>query len=903
MRKDKFIFFILIFPLTFAFALAACSNLLAGDVSSSQSQTAQGLYLVLSAPNGSVIGSSSCADRAAAPKINLDTGSWTFYGALVNHSSATAAADSDLKKIQWDSAANAFFYSLTASQLSSAQTFDLFIYAYPSEPDSATAAAASLRLVKKNFSLSSNSLSTTIEGSLENNTGSTEKGSFSLKFSTPSAFKHAEFTLTKTTEGDSNSYLSSLSTNSNSFTLESVSSGIPAGTYTLLMKFYSAESSGSLLFIRSEKIDIWAGCQTDAWYGSSGAAETLTIADSDLYSTYFVCGTGATWVGGLSVTGNDNAGGGITAPLATVSEAIKRIKALGVETSTIYLDGTVYNQSVIELNSVANLTIKSLSNDTSKSIIDNEGKTNFIITNSSANLVLENITIQNCSVTGSGSCIQNSGKVTVNSCILKNNNSTQYGGAVFNLSGGEITIKNSTINNNSVAGAVDPSGGGIANYGTMTIENSTIKSNTAQTGGGIYNGVGGTLTFESGSVSANTASGSNGGGGVYNKGTFIMKGGSISGNEATSELGLGGGVSNFGTFTMEAGTIGGSSESGGNKAISGSNSMGGGIYNEGASSSFNMQGGSIAYNSASKGGGIGIGSSSKVFISGDASIVSNKANVFSERGGGIYMDSGYLYLGYTDASSQADLTGDFKSNSAADGGGLYISSGALVYMASGLISSNTVDATGNGPDVYVGSDTFTMSSKAKVSYLYLDTGRTIKIGGTSALSESTAAIITPASYTIGTQVLSLASGAGTTIAENYSKFAFGLSSTYEINSSGKLQKKMSAITEADIVAFESSMKTGDIVSNYHTLLSKQIYFKTSNGSYGVMVFTQVNDSAIKFQYKIGSGDTKYNGNFQHNWGCDLDSSYTTDSNKDFGIDGSNPYSFTAYNGAKFYVLE
>ncbi len=75
--------------------------------------------------------------------------------------------------------------------------------------------------------------------------------------------------------------------------------------------------------------------------------------------------------------------------------------------------------------------------------------------------------------------------------------------------------------------------------------------------------------------------------------TFIMDGGTISGNTAR----IGGGVCNWGTFTMNGGTI-----------ISTTASTGGGVYNMGSSAyhavTFTMNGGTITSNTANTGGGI-----------------------------------------------------------------------------------------------------------------------------------------------------------------------------------------------------------------------------------------------------------------------------------------------------------
>ncbi len=114
------------------------------------------------------------------------------------------------------------------------------------------------------------------------------------------------------------------------------------------------------------------------------------------------------------------------------------------------------------------------------------------------------------------------------------------------------------------------------------------------------------------------------------------------------------------------------------------------------------------------------------------------------------------------------------------------------------------------------------------------------------------------------------------------------------------------ISVDDIKAYETNMNNGTIASNFTTLQGKIIVFKTNSGKYGAMTITGTNADNITFKWKSGTSGTPTLNNkgsgFRHNYGFDLDGGYTSDSTKDFGIDGSAPYSFAAHNGAKFYVL-
>ena len=137
------------------------------------------------------------------------------------------------------------------------------------------------------------------------------------------------------------------------------------------------------------------------------------------------------------------------------------------------------------------------------------------------------------------------------------------------------------------------SGGGVHNDGTFTMYGGIIAGNTAANGGGVYNA--GTFTMYDGTIGGQTENAKNcatiHGGGVYNySGTFVMNGGTIIGNSASS---FGGGVCNYNdvTFTMTGGTI--TENMGAN---------GGGVYNSGT---FTMENSTVSGNTAgSDGGGV-----------------------------------------------------------------------------------------------------------------------------------------------------------------------------------------------------------------------------------------------------------------------------------------------------------
>jgi len=309
------------------------------------------------------------------------------------------------------------------------------------------------------------------------------------------------------------------------------------------------------------------------------------------------------------------------------------------------------------------------------------------------------------------------------------------------LRGGTFTMQDSA----SVSGNTSSSGSGggvyVGERGSFTMEGGTISGNTSNSnGGGVY--VGGTFTMrDNASLSGNAAPNRRGGGiyvsgtftlqdnakvtgnkdnGVYNEGTFIMKGGTISNN-------TGGGVVNTGTFTIEIGTISGNA----------TNGSGGGVYNQGT---FTMKDGIISGNTSSYGGGVFVpdGQYSGTFTMEGGTISGNTANIF---GGGVYMGGNFtmqgnaavsgnktdchgggVYIigyGYGDRPFTMKDSASVSGNTASgNGGGLYIaggrggaaildqsSGGIIVIQDNALISGNT--AIGNGGGIYFNGKSFT----------------------------------------------------------------------------------------------------------------------------------------------------------------------------------------------------
>lgn len=172
--------------------------------------------------------------------------------------------------------------------------------------------------------------------------------------------------------------------------------------------------------------------------------------------------------------------------------------------------------------------------------------------------------------TGEGGAIRNDGTLTVSACKIYSNTAPNGGG--ISNEGGTLTVSDCEVYQNT---ATFNGGGLYSGSGTLNVTSaSKVYSNKADLGAGIYNYPGATCSITiSSQIYSNTATDS--GGGIYNKGTLTMSGGSISANGATNN---GGGIDNTGsgtaTFTNVSFTGNGADK-------------GGGFYVDGGSITFN----------------------------------------------------------------------------------------------------------------------------------------------------------------------------------------------------------------------------------------------------------------------------------------------------------------------------
>jgi hypothetical protein len=270
--------------------------------------------------------------------------------------------------------------------------------------------------------------------------------------------------------------------------------------------------------------------------------------------------------------------------------------------------------------------------------------------------------------------------VTISGLTISNGNATFisgpsasgfFGGGIFSMSAGAVTVSNSTVCANhttSDLGGPYGFGGAICHMGTgtVTLNGCTLSSNGAEFGGGIFNDSAGTLVLSNTSISNNTTTGN--GAGVHNTGSLTFSNCSLTGNNAGSSLG--GGLYNCGIASGSVSTVSG------NSAV-----YGGGVYN---CYKLNLTGLTISANTASTFGGGIYGTGGRALLQVMNSTISN--NGTSNSGGGVYLTAGVVVnvLNTTIAGNTAHF----------DGGGIIPN--RTTNVVNSTIAGNTAGGQGGG---------------------------------------------------------------------------------------------------------------------------------------------------------------------------------------------------------------
>lgn len=442
----------------------------------------------------------------------------------------------------------------------------------------------------------------------------------------------------------------------------------------------------------------------------------------------------------------DNTNDGKTADTAV--KTFEKAKELLAENGTIWLRGTydVSGSQTWSLADKGNAMVKRYRQGKDGTPI----YTNMIELASDAELTLENIVIDgNKEEWKEGEYHNNSiiaglkgGKLILNNgTVLQNNNASYMGAAVSGWDGFELIMNDGAVIRNNECHGHEYGGGVFVAQGTFIMNGGTISGNRANRGGGV----------------------------AINDGSFEMYGGEIANNSTYlnigSQPGYGGGVylsseegysgapatdiSGDVTFTMTGGSIHNNHAQG----------VGGGILtfpSGGYKVSLNISGGEITENfTEDSGGGICMYFTDSILNMTGGEISNNTAQKY---GGGIYqyntLDStinggriinntasygGGVHLYF---SSRLMLySGEISDNTADFGGGVNIERNSLFYMNGGEVKRNTANMFGGGVNISFNSGRFHMiDGEIQGNQALLDgssagvnVGNVFELGGTAKI--------------------------------------------------------------------------------------------------------------------------------------------------------------------------
>ncbi|NEO84560.1 MAG: CHAT domain-containing protein [Spirulina sp. SIO3F2] len=458
-------------------------------------------------------------------------------------------------------------------------------------------------------------------------------------------------------------------------------------------------------WIRAENIADYA-TQLQTW----GEALT-TNADLLLYSCFTALGatgealvasiaemTGADVAASTDVTGSVNYGGDWELEYSSVSGSIESGNPFAAGTLTAW-DGklAVYTVGTATQTALETAITSANGNGQFDTIYFAPGVTSITLTSALSTISEDlkitgngiNVTIERSSASGTPNFRIfdiSATNATIQNLTIQNGSVSGTGGGVNHTGTGTLTLNNVNISNNTSTG----DGGGISSSGvnaTVVLNNSTVSGNSSGPGGGgIVMGMGSTLTVANSIIANNSASSS--GGGINSDRTVTITNSTISGNVAKA----GGGVKvQTGPLTITNSTISGNQATG-----TGSNDGAGGILVQGGDA--DIVNSTVSGNSAAKvGGGIEMDMGNVTLL--NSTIAFNTA---ANQGGGVYFNSSEDHdihntiIANNTAASGSDIHANL-SNSSVQHSLITSTSGV-----SGLTLSNGVNGNIIGQDPLLG---------------------------------------------------------------------------------------------------------------------------------------------------------------------------------------------------------
>ena len=398
-----------------------------------------------------------------------------------------------------------------------------------------------------------------------------------------------------------------------SIEINTVAEGIAPGSYTANVKVYKTGDTQNV--IRDyiiQTINVWPGLTTNVWYLSGANNSKYTITINNDVVKYYVKGTNPTGIytdpdlSGVSASSTNS--GSLLYPLDTLQAAINKCTSSTTK-YRIIVSGKITGTTTIgtSIPENANIIIEGAS-ETNGDILDGGSIGPTLKISQKTNLTLKKITITKGGSTNYGGGIYVSGGATVNlenGTIVTENTATYMGGGIYIVgSGSNVTIyEGAEVSSNYISATNNNSntygGGGvyISSGTSFTLEGGIISDHDLgykQRGAGVFVN-GGTLTINSGKITANTATDIAANVMLDNGAELIMNDGEISYgtiNGITDASAAGVWINNLSSMNMSGGKICNNTV----KAVNGNVGRGAGVTLWENAASFTMTGGEISNN-------------------------------------------------------------------------------------------------------------------------------------------------------------------------------------------------------------------------------------------------------------------------------------------------------------------
>ncbi|MGB5941442.1 MAG: T9SS type A sorting domain-containing protein [Leeuwenhoekiella sp.] len=337
------------------------------------------------------------------------------------------------------------------------------------------------------------------------------------------------------------------------------------------------------------------------------------------------------------------------------------------------------------------------------------------VTGSASTTFANNFIYENKAASEGGGLWNNSGKMTINNCVVANNtasgNAADNGGAGIFNNGGDVEINGAQIRDNFSNGTLGSGGGLFSTDGTIIVNRTEFLRNKANRAGGGVELIDGTFSLQQGSLNKNgfgvPAPGN--GGGLHVSGnansTFINT--TISNNIAPNE---GGGLWNgSGTMTITQCFVTNNTASGNTTSAPLDINGGGGIYASSGGTVIVKDGTVLEYNFADGNGGSGGGillaplSTLQVQAT-DNNRVILANNGCNRAGGGIEdwsLNTTTTRLDYVDfignSAGSNILNSSFSPNPApGNGGAFHVTGNGDVTLSNSTVRGNSAASEGGG---------------------------------------------------------------------------------------------------------------------------------------------------------------------------------------------------------------